>query len=461
MAQSTQITGVTTWKATRRTVAGGAAMAITGVAGQTLGAQAQATPVAAGATPQTNVGDGRYLFVGDRSQTRVAVYAIPDFGLAGILDDVTFGTHAGALLLPDGRLVFADTTNNEIVALAMDANGRPQISYRVPAELGGGVAWMAADPSFTYLAVGSLQDSETSQYLNIVNLETFENTSLEFTLNEPEEITAWLLNDPLNVYVAVGGQIKAYLLDGLLAGTTEPLTTVEVELGSHGGATDAANARIFYTTAPGTGFEVLDVQAGPAQYLTQIPWDVDGFTGGRNARPRVTHDGKHIFGLLTPGLDDPSLWAETMITNHVTNMADLSAVRLEIGTGNFGYRWGVSNRYALWAGYNADGGSVYVIDADAASATFGAVTATMPIAIPTNAAVPGEDFADTDTYATAITSDSRYGFVSINGDQVVKVFDLEQLAEIAEIPIDFPLSSYDGYLTVIEPGVTPVDIWGR
>ncbi|MEJ7900331.1 MAG: hypothetical protein WKF63_00680 [Thermomicrobiales bacterium] len=311
------------------------------------------------------------------------------------------------------------------------------------------------------MAIGSLRDSEISQFLNIVDLATFENTSLEFELNEPEELTAWLLNDPLNVYVAVGGQIKSYRLGDLLAGVTEPLNTVEVELGSHGGATDAANARIFYTTAPGTGFDVLDVQNGPAEYLTQVPWDVDGFSGGRNARPRVTSDGEHIFGLMTPELDDPTLWAETMITNHVANTVDLSAVRVEVGTGNFGYRWGLSDRYAIWAGYNAEGGTVYLLDADASSATFGTVTATMPVATPANAAVPGVDFTDKDTYATAITADSRYGFVSINGDSIVKVFDLEQLAEIAEIPIELPLSGYDGFLAIIETGVTPVDLWGR
>lgn len=150
-----------------------------------------------------------------------------------------------------------------------------------------------------------------------------------------------------------------------------------------------------------------------------------------------------------------------MVTNHVTNMVDLSATRVEVGTGNFGYRWGISDRYAIWAGYNADGGTVYLLDADVSSATFGTVTATMPIVTPSNAAVPGEDFADTDTYATAITADSRYGFVSINGDGIVKVFDLEQRTEIAGFSIGLPLSGYDGFLAVIETGVTPVDLWGR
>lgn len=461
MDQSVELKNITAWKTSRRALGRGALVAAAASTALVHGVYAQATPQASPVASPVSGGDGRFLFVGDRSQNFVSVYSIPDFALAGTVDNLTFGTHAGSLLLPDGRLVFADTTNNEIVALTVDAEGVPAISQRVAAELGGGVAWMAASPTFSHVAIGSLQDSEVSQFLNIVDLATFENTSLEFELNEPEELTAWLLNDPLNVYVAVGGQIKSYLFDDLVAGNTEPLNTVEVELGSHGGATDPANGRLFYTTAPGTGFEVLDAQPGAAEYLTQIPWDVDGLAGGRNARPRVTADGGHIFGLLAPGLDDPTLWADNVNSNHVTNMADLSAVRIEVGTGNFGYRAGLSDRYAIWAGYNADGGTVYLIDADASSATFGSVVATMPVATPTNAAVPGEDATDKDTYATAITADSQYGFVSINGDRIVKVFDLEQGVEIAEIPIELPLSGYDGFLAVIETGVTPVDLWGR
>ncbi len=459
MGASFDLISVGTRRASRRAFVAGAVAATAMPVAFASNAQAQATP---GASPVVSpLGDGRYLFVGDRTRASVSVYSIPDFSLAGTVDGVTFGTHAGGLLLPDGRFVFADTTAGEIVAIAVGADGIPVISDRVAAELGGGVAWMAASPTLSHVAVGSIKEESASQVLNVVDLQTFENAALAFEMNAPEELTAWLLNDPLHIHVAVGGQIKSWELASLLAGDLEPLATIEVELDSHGGATDAVNGRLFYTTGPGTGFEVLDAQGGPAEYLTQIPWDVDGLAGGRNARPRVTADGQHIFGLMTPGLDDPGAWADTMVSNHITDMAGLSSRRVEVGTGNFGYRWGISDRYAIWAGYNADGGTVYLLDADAASETFGMVAATMPIATPANAAIPGEDAAGTDTYATAITADSRYGFVSINGDRVVKVFDLEQLAEIGEIAIELPLSGYDGYITVIEPGSTPVDIWGR
>jgi hypothetical protein len=437
---------------------GGALAATAASIGLVSTARAQATPEA---TPIVSAGDGRYLFVADRSQTTISLYSIPDFSLAGTIENVGFGTHAGAFLLPDGKLLFADTLNSAIVCLSSPDAGVPVVDATIPAELGGGVAWAAASPTLSHIVFGSLQDSEESQFLNIVDLATLTNTVLEFELNEPEELTAWLLNDPLNLYVAVGGQIKSYLLSEILAGNTELLSVVEVELGSHGGATDVANSRLFYTTAPGTGFEVLDARHGAAEYLTQIPWDVDGLSGGRNARPRVTSDGQHIFGLMTPGLEDPSIWAETVISNHVVDMNELTAQRVEIGKGNFGYRWGMSDRYAVWAGYDGSEGTVYLIDADGSSDTLGTVIASMPIALPANAAIAGEDFAGKDTYATAITADSTYAFVSVNGDKVVKVFDLARTTEIAEITLDIPLAGYDGYLTVIESGVTPADIWAR
>jgi hypothetical protein len=280
-------------------------------------------------------------------------------------------------------------------------------------------------------------------------------------MNEPEEIHAWLLGDPLHLHIAIGGQITSHLLDDVLAGDMEPLAMVEVDLGSHGGATDVKRERIYYVTGPGLGFDVLDAADGAASYLAQIPWDLDALSGGRNARPRLTADGDHIFGLMTPGLDDPTTWATTPISNHIASLEDVTATRVEIGKGNFGYRWGLSERYAVWAGYDGEAGTVYLIDADASSPSFGTAVQTFPIDLPTNHAVAGEDFNGKDTYATAITSDSRYAFVSINGDRLVKVFDLEAGSEVAEIALDLPLAGYDGYLAVMEAGLTPADVWGR
>lgn len=446
--------------ATRRTVLSSTAAAGAAIA---LGGRGFAqTPAATPAASPVVADGGRYLFVADRTQPAVEVYAVPSGTLAGRIEGITCATHAGALLLPDGRLLFADQKNEEIVTLAVGPDGVPAIVDRAPAKLGAGAAWIAASPALDYVAIGSLREGEHTQFLNIMEMATFTNTAIEFEMNEDEELTAWLLNDPLNLYVAVGGQIKSYVLADLLAGTDTPLNTVEVELGSHGGASDARNDRIFYTTAPGTGFEVLDASKGSAEYLTQIPWDVDGLSGGRNARPRVTGDGAFIVGLMTPGLDDPGTWADTEVSIHVTDMGSLTARRLPVAKGNFGYRWGMNGTVALWAGYaGAPTGTAYLIDVDGASPSLGSVLATIDIPKPSNAAVPGKDFEGTDTYATGVLAGNDFGVISINGDKKVVVIDLASQTVSGEFAVGLPMQNYDGFLAVIEPGVVPADIWGR
>jgi hypothetical protein len=420
----------------------------------------EASPVASPVATPAGSGEPAHLLVADKTDSKIFIYSIPDLELTGQLDGITLGVHGGTLILEDGRVIFADLANEEIVALAISADGTPEIANRVAGTFGGGIAWVSADPGLSYVVLGSLIEESTSQFLNVLDLETFENSAIEFEMNEPEEIHGWLLGDPLHLHAAIGGQINSYVLADILSGVTEPLGTVSTELGSHGGATDGRNGRIFYTTAPGTGFEVLDAAAGPTEYLTQVPWDIDGLSGGRNARPRVTTDATRILGLMTPGLDDPSVWAETMVSIHITNVDELTAVRLPIDTGNFGYRWGITDRYALWAGYNANGGSAYLIDAEPGSDGFGTVLRTWEIPLPTNVAVPGEDFEGKETYVTAITPDSQYGFLAVNGDGLVKVYELADGGEIGEIALPSPQIG-GGYMTVVQAGIVPGDLWGR
>jgi hypothetical protein len=164
---------------------------------------------------------------------------------------------------------------------------------------------------------------------------------------------------------------------------------------------------------------------------------------------------------MTPGLDDPTLWADTMVSNHITDLETLEARRVPVDVGTIGYRWGLTDRYALWAGYNADGANAYLIDADPASATFGEVVQTIPVAMPRGAAQPQEDYEGSEFYMmTAITPDSAYGFVTISGDGLIQVLDLEAGEVVAEIETPFPLAG-GGYTTVVQPGLAPADLWAR
>lgn len=458
---------MTSWQGSRRTVvkgalgaAGGALTAGTALKAGIAGAQ-EASPVASPAASPAAAGAGPHLLVADPTVSAIYVYAVPGFELTGQLDGVGLAAHGGTFQLEDGRLYFGDTAEESVVELTISEAGLPEITRRAPATLGGGVSWMSADPSLAYLAVGSLADDETTQHLTIVDLASFESTVLEFAMAEPEEVHGWLLGDPLHLHVAIGGQIDSYLLADLLAGDAEPVGSVAVELGSHGGATDARNQRVVMAADAGTGFEVLDTADGPAAYAAQIPWDVDGLAGGRNARARMLRDGVHIFGVLTPALDDPTAWAEAQVSNHVTNLDDLTAVRLPVAVGIVGGRWGLADALALWAGYDADGARAYVVDADPASDTFGTATRTIDVSMPSNAATPGEDPADAErSLVTAVTPDGAHGFVTIPGDGLIQVLDLALGTVMADIAVPSPLAG-GGYTTVVQAGIAPVDLWGR
>jgi hypothetical protein len=175
----------------------------------------------------------------------------------------------------------------------------------------------------------------------------------------------------------------------------------------------------------------------------------------------VLRDGVHVFGVMTPGPDDPSTWAEATVSNHVTNMDALSAVRLPIAQGTIGYRWGLTDDRALWAGYDAAGARAYLLDADPTSANFGTVVGTIDLSMPSGAATPGQDYEGSEFYLmTAITPDGRYGFVTIGGDGLIQALDLEAGAVVAEIRVPSSLVG-GGYSTVVQAGIPPVDLWAR
>lgn len=463
MSEHGRITSVLTRRANRRSFVAGASAGVFGLATAKVAAQS-ATPEVGSPEASPVVGSNQHLFVADANADLITIYSVPGGEKTGQLEGIKFGTHAGTFLMPDGRLFFADANAQEIVVMRIDDAGAPVIEATIPATLGQSVAWISADASLTWITFGSLMghgEEAAEEHLNIVNTAEYTNLDIAFAMERPEEIHAWLLGDPMYLHVAVGGRIDSYDFAAVQAGEMEILTSVDVDLGSHGGATDAINNHILYVTGPGFGLDVLD-GSGPATYLSQIPWDLDGENGGRNARPRVTADGRHLIGVMTPGLDDTSVWADTMISNHVFNMDTLEAKRVKIATGAFGYRWGVGQKLSMWVGYNADGNFAYLIDADATSATFGESIGSIPVAMPSNPWIVGEAWADgQEGYVpSTMTVDDAYGFVTISGDGIIQIVDLQAQAVIGEITLDSPMVG-GGYTTVIQSGVQPADLWGR
>ncbi|CAN5498352.1 hypothetical protein BH09CHL1_BH09CHL1_09780 [soil metagenome] len=419
-----------------------------------------ATPVAGDSTAASPIvpGDGRFLLVADPAAADIAMYALPSLNLTGNLPGVALDKHAGVVALADGRVIFGDDATQEIVAITIDANGLPTIAQRVAASFGDGLAWAAMDAKARYYVVTSGVEGTLTRFLNVVDLATFTNTSVEIEAAEDEELEAWITGEPAYAFLSVGGRVDAYLLDDLIAGEAAPTSSLAIEFGSHGPVADAANGRLLISTA--AGFEVIDADADPIVAESLIPWEVDGFTGGQNFRPRLGWDGATIFGVLTPTPENPETWADVEVSAHITNLADLSATRVSLGHGLWAGRWGLGAPFALFAGHDGVTGTAALFDVDPASATFGTVVSSTAIDKPTLAAIPGTAADGAEGYLTAITHDGALGFVVLGGDGRILVIDTEQAAVAATIATANPLTGA-GYITVIESGVAPVDLVAR
>ncbi|MCA9859127.1 MAG: hypothetical protein KC438_05360 [Thermomicrobiales bacterium] len=441
---------VSSWKTSRRTF--NSALAGAGLVLATGATRAFAQE----ASPAAESGSGQYLFVADPAVSTVYIYSIPDLTLTGQLDDVFFGVHNGALVLPDGRILFSDDNTKDVVAVTIDDAGVPSISQRVAVNSGDRLVWSAVDPDLRYYAGASQIPDSTTQVLNLVDLEAFTNTELSFEMLEEEELHGWVSGD--YVYVSLGGQIDSYLLSDLLAGNAEPASQVPVELGSHGAVADPAHQQFLLVS--NTGFEVVDIANGPAEYKGNIPWDVDGFTGGRNSRPRLHPDGEHIFGRLNPNPATPEEWADVEVSSHIADIHDLGATRTAVSMGNMGFRFGISDPYVLYAGHDGVTGAAYLVDADAGSDTYGQVVGTVPLELPTNAAQPGVDPAGTESYLTALTPDGALGFVVHGGDGTISVIDTATQEVVSTIEVPSPMTGA-GYATVVDASAPLVDLFGR
>lgn len=437
------------------------AAALPAALGVVTAAAAQATPDASPiASPVTGNGEGagQYLLAADQEVSTVYVYSIPDLELTGRLDGVSLDKHGGTIGLPDGRILFTDDKKGEVLAAVIDANGAPSIAQRTGVNLGVGASWASVDPEFRYFVVTSYIEGTDAQVLNLVNLESFDNTEIPFQSREGEELTAWIGGDPSSVYVSIGGQIDSYLLSDLLAGDATPASSVPVELGSHGAVIDTVNDRFVLSTA--AGFEVLSFTAGTVEHEELLPWDADGLQGGQNFRPRLAWDGIHILGVLTAEPDAPEAWADAGISSHITDLENDSVRRVPLGTGLVAGRWGISEPYALYAAYNGDGGNAFLFGVDESQPEFGTVVATIPLDLPTQAAMPGASNEGAEGYQTAISPDGTFGFVVHGGDGIISVIDTASRSVAGQIEVPSAMTG-SGYVTVVEPGLAPVDLFAR
>lgn len=140
-------------------------------------------------------GAGRsFLMVADPGEKKLFFYRVPAHGdsaprLTGVLPGVDLGeapAHGGTIALPDGRILMNDETAGKTLAVRLDDRGRPRIADSVSSTLGKEAPWTAVSPDFRYYAVvSSGAGSDTTEFVNLIDLKTFQNTRFRGHVEQP------------------------------------------------------------------------------------------------------------------------------------------------------------------------------------------------------------------------------------------------------------------------------------
>ena len=490
------------------------------------------------AVAQADQGDGQrvgknYLMVADPGASRVYFYRVPGMRLTGTLRGVTLGSagdpartpmHGGAIVLPDGRILVNDETHQRTLAIKLNNRGAPRIVNSVASKLGDESPWNAVDPEFRYYAVssnggGTVGPSPApgkfqtgSEFLNLIDLKTFENTQVEIPMNNVgEDLTPFFGGDPLTLFEAVGGgEVRAFNVASLLAGDTTPTSSfTEVGPNMHGGFSSPVTGKIGLTTGPqppnigsgptatpnpdNKGMDVMDVACGGGEDfcgvegegslvgpcdpsdldcpslvdLFTVPWNADGLTLSKGNRVRVMADGAHVMTPLnvdlTPGIATD--WQKVRLDAHVTDLWTYTARRINVGVGATSRGFPVSTKYAVEPVIRprrARGRDLLkIIDVRPDSPTYLTVVRTVKLAQMTNGPVAGiaPTYPTYERRFAAITPDGRYAFVTRGGDAKVDMVDTKSGA-VTTVAVPSSLTG-GGHATALQVGFEPFDLSGR
>lgn len=401
---------------------------------------------ALGLSAAQEAGSDGHLLVADPQAAVLYVYALPELAQVATFENVKLGEHAGFLPLPDGRVLFVDEGAGELVVLALQ--DEPEIIGRAP--VGVPASHIAVDEGLTYAATGS---DEAGKTLTLVDLETFESTSVSVDGSDPGLA---LGGEPLTLYHRhPEGRLEAYAVADLLAGRTEPAATVETDTGGHGEAISHRLNRVYI--AADHGVEVLEASAEGLAGRSRLPYAASGREGGRAYFVRVTDS--HLYSYLRIVESEDQPWQEWQNDLYVADLETEEVTRVPLAPGLV-FRFGLSEPYALFFNVHPEGDFAYLVDVDSASETFHEVVAEIPLAPLTNAPQPDTSPWEAEARRATITPDGRWGFVSHGGDGLVSVIDTEAREVVRTLTVPTPLSG-GGYLLAVGPDTPFTDTVGR
>jgi YVTN family beta-propeller protein len=426
-----------------------------------------ATADAVGAVDATSAAPSAFLLVAELAMGGEAIhaYGLPDLAHRGTVAGVRLGNHVGAIALADGRVVTTDEKSGDIVAIGLGPDGRLAVLNRVKGDIGPQAMWGCGDAELRYLAIASGKDGVGPQTANVLKLDDFTVKTLDLPMNviagATEELHPYIAGTPAQLFAGVGGELRWFPLADVWAGTASaPAGTLMVETGSHGPVVAHARGRLYFSARAGAGFDGVRFAPAPVMRAAMIPWDVDGRTSGRNGRPRLSWDGRFIYGAITHAMPAAAeSWAAREVDFHAADLETGTAKRLALTTGLVP-KFQLAKPYAFFANITGSGDFGVLVDVTAGSPTFQQVVARVALTALTKGPKAGEATAGKETRASAITPDGRWAFVSHGGDGKVSVIDTSTKAVSGTISTPTPLAG-GGYMIAVEPGVAPVDTCTR
>jgi hypothetical protein len=435
-----------------------------GVAGLVLlmlgGLLASAVHATGATEAETPDGQG-FLLVADTAERRLYVYRVPDMILTGAIDNVLLGVHLGTLTLPDGRILLSDDATKELLALRIDDDGVPVVVNRTAATLGQRAVWGSTDPEFRYFAVASEIANSEEQIINLVDLQTFENTPVPVEMHAEEEAHPYLGERPLTLFVGLGGVMQSYRVADLIRpGSPAPASETVIDLGAHGLVISPKTSRLGIATR--AGFNVVDTDC--AEFGSQvcstvnIPWDVDGRVGGQNFRPRLAYDGVTALGVIAGPVATPEQWADTPQDIHGLNLQTLEAHRFRLGNGIVP-RFALSQACAIFVTVHPYGDELHLLDVRPKSKTYLKRIGTVDLEPLSNGPVAGQPTTGREARFVAVTPDGRYAFATHGGDGKISVIDTLTLS-VTQIGVPTALRG-GGYITAVQPDAPVVDLIAR
>lgn len=420
-------------------------------------ARAQAPP----APPQ--------LLVGDPAAAKLHVYGGPEFQLLATIDDLALGAHAGAVTLSDGRVLIPDDRNKQLVVLRLGA-GAPTIERRVPMPipLPSRYAWAGVDPQQSVYAATNLDSDEAVKLLTLVDLKTYEAKQFRIDVGAADAELNLALGgdaDPV-VILHLAEKVESYKvadlmapgakINGILDGTIKPASSVALGRGGHSDSFSAATGRWAGSTL--RGFEIATLKGAALIDHKTLSWEADERGGGRNARQRLTWDGRHVFGPLAASVP-PVQWADAEVDLHWVDLGAQTARRMPLAKGSVG-RGGVSGKLAVYASIHTDGDSANLVDVDPGSVDFRKVVGRVPLPKLASGPVAGKSTAGTEGRHSAITPDGRFAFVTQGGEGKIAVIDTASKAVVRTIETPTPLKG-GGYIVGIQMGMASADLSAR